>query len=140
MIHWLEPIFNSVAHDQLRRVERGEFKREEKHELADWLVPAQRRVSEALRPCTLKEIERMLDHLALGIGAHPPADERLTLYVNALQYLGNVPLKSAFQMVVRVHRWPSLPLPADIIQHGDEQQRILVVIGDRLAKAIAKLN
>jgi hypothetical protein len=140
MIHWLEPIFNSAVHDQLRRVEKGEFKPEEKHELAEWLVPAHRRVSEALRPSTHKEIEKMLDHLALGIGVHPPADDRLTLYIKALEYMGNGPLKNAFVLVVRTHRWPKMPLPADIIAMGDEQQRILVVLEDRLAKAIAKLN
>lgn len=93
----------------------------------------------ALDPATPDEISEGLTALASVFGAKMPEGMGFQLYVGALQGIGGLPLQRALAAVVATHRYPSMPLPADILRQAESPQNVLRLYRERLERALALL-
>jgi hypothetical protein len=86
------------------------------------------------------EVVKNLEVLAKVLGATLPDEDGIEGYVLTLQTVGHVPLKHGLRMVMATHKFPSLPVPAEILEAGMERQRILKVFEHRFDTALFKLR
>ena len=94
----------------------------------------------ALAPAAPAEIGRSIELLAHMFRCDTPEPDAMKLYVMALQTVGNEAMKQGIRQILTTHRYPNLPLPAEIIEAGGEKERILKVLLRRIDMALAKLG
>jgi hypothetical protein len=93
-------------------------------------------VRAALDPASPEEIAGGLAALASVFNAKVPEGMAFELYVGALQGIGVLPLRRALAAVVATHRYPSMPLPADILRQAESPQNVLKIYAERLTRAL----
>jgi hypothetical protein len=79
-----------------------------------------------------------LSALASMLQAPLPDETGLDLYILALAKMPTPVFNAARNKLVLVHRWPRLPLPADFIEHGKDDQQIIDTMRSVLASARLK--
>ena len=76
-------------------------------------------------PADKAAIIKTLGALASMLQAPVPDDTGLDLYVLALAKMPKPVFNAARNALVLSHRWPKLPLPADFIKAGEEDQKVI---------------
>lgn len=79
-----------------------------------------------------------LSALASMLQAPLPDDTGLDLYIVALSQMPTPVFNAARNKLVLSHRWPRLPLPADFIEAGKEDQQIIDTMRSILGSARLK--
>lgn len=79
-----------------------------------------------------------LSALASMLQAPLPDDTGLDLYILALAKMPTPVFNAARNKLVLTHRWPRLPLPADFIEAGKDDQAIIDTMRSLLASARLK--
>lgn len=86
--------------------------------------------------------ERLVDwltKLASVFTAPLPDTEGLLLYIDALQGQSEIALREGIKQIIKVHRWPRLPFPAELIECCEGPNRTHFLIADRFTKAVNRL-
>lgn len=96
-------------------------------------------------PPTDEDILRTLQKMAEMFQVSVPSEDGLELYVAALRVLPRPAFVQARETLLRTHKWPRLPYPADFIEAGERGGRIIQAVEnmvtrcrDRVAWAIEK--
>lgn len=112
---------------------------------SDWLNKAVELISRDLdavneyaSPVGKAGVLQTLSALASMLQAPLPDDTGLDLYILALAKMPTPVFNAARNKLVLVHRWPRLPLPADFIEHGKDDQQIIDTMRSVLASARLK--
>jgi hypothetical protein len=103
------------------------------------LAPPLALVRAALDPASPEEIAEGLQALAAVFSAKMPTGMAFDLYIGALQGIGVEALRRALAGVVSTHRYPSMPLPADVLRAAESPQNVLRLYRERLERALALL-
>jgi hypothetical protein len=116
--HWLSPIVNDqlsylVSSVNMGRQLPGSLTRDEAKQS---LTHALALVRGAFAPASPQEITSSLEVVAEVFRAQLPEKQAFKLYVAVLQDLPAVAFKEACRQIVRTHRYPNLPLPAEFIE------------------------
>lgn len=94
-------------------------------------------VRQMFEPATPVRIGKTLEGMAQVFRAALPEELGLRGYVHALQDLPAVAFDEAARSLIRTHRYPNLPLPAEFHQAADKTVQTLQLWETRLMRAIS---
>jgi hypothetical protein len=92
-----------------------------------------------MAPATAEQIAAALGALAGVFGAPAPEGAAFKLYVAALHGVSIKALRLGVVEVTKTHRFPTMPLPADILRACEAPQNVLRLLRDRTQRALAML-
>jgi hypothetical protein len=75
-----------------------------------------------MRPATKATIIKTVEAMASLFQAPVPDDLGFDLYILALAQMPGPVFKAARNKLITTHKWPRLPLPADFVAAGQEEQ------------------
>lgn len=94
-------------------------------EAAQALAHAQEGVERALPLVSKQKVADVIGSIAEMLQVSVPSETGLKLYLHALKELPAYKFEAAALKLIRTHKWPRLPLPADFIEAAkDERQDI----------------
>lgn len=134
---WLQPIVtNSVAFlvtwvGMKRSLPLGYLQDSAASELHDALLG----LRAMFEPATPTKIGKTLEGMAQIFRAALPEEVGLRGYIHALSDLPNVAFDEAARTLIKSHRYPNLPLPAEFITAGDKIVQALQFWETRLTRA-----
>jgi hypothetical protein len=82
------------------------------------------------------EIGRALAAMAQMFGVPVPEPTGLALYELALSDLSATAFKLGCRAVLKTHKWPRLPYPAEIIEQAKTHQSMIEMTLDRFQRAL----
>ncbi len=137
--HWLKPIVDDqlsclVSLVNMRRpipVSSDEAKQALTHALAQ--------VRGAFAPASPQEITSSLEVVAEVFRAPLPERQAFKLYVAVFQDIPAVAFKEACRQIVRTHKYPNLPLPAEFIEAAKPITKQLQTWEERLMLALTRI-
>jgi hypothetical protein len=122
--------------NQSKKLPDGITKAEARLELARALDGAQR----ALAPATPEELGTCLVALAEIFKDPLPQGVGLDLYIGAIKHISSPAAQRAVQVLVRNHKYPRLPLPAEFIDAAETGTLILRTHLTRVERAMTTLE
>jgi len=125
-----------AAINQSKRIPDGLSKQDARQELLRALQGAER----ALSPARDTEIIAGLTALAEAFQVTLPGNTGLDLYVMALKDISGPAFKRAIGVLVKDHKWPRLPFPADIREACETGTLILRSHLTRIERAMTTLE
>lgn len=93
----------------------------------------------AFAPASPQEITSSLEVVAEVFRAPLPEKQAFKLYVAVFQDIPAVAFKEACRQIVRTHRYPNLPLPAEFIEAAKPITRQLQTWEERLMLALTRI-
>jgi hypothetical protein len=103
------------------------------------LTLALARVRQAFEPATPQEITASLEVVAEVFRAPLPERQAFKLYVAVFQDIPAVAFKEACRQIVKTHRYPNLPLPAEFIEAAKPVTEHLKAWKSRLELAVSRI-
>lgn len=103
------------------------------------LTLALARVRQAFEPATPQEITASLEVVAEVFRAPLPERQAFKLYVAVFQDIPAVAFKEACRQIVKTHRYPNLPLPAEFIEAAKPVTEHLKSWRSRLELAVSRI-
>lgn len=89
------------------------------------LAHAHQGVERALPPVSKEKIANVIGAIAEMLQVSVPSETGLKLYLHALKGMPGYKFEAAAMKLIKTHKWPRLPLPADFIEAAkDERQDI----------------
>lgn len=92
---------------------------------ANALALACSQVEQALPPVSREEIVDVLGSIAEMLQVSVPSTLGIKLYFGALKDMPSYKFKAAALKLIKTHKWPKLPLPADFIEAAKEERKDL---------------
>lgn len=96
--------------------------------------------SKVMRPASEEAIIKMLGGMAAAFQVDVPERTGLEIYIAALRDLPRPALEAAVQSLVRSHKWPRLPFPADFIEAAQPELEALRGSRTRINGAIERVR
>lgn len=96
--------------------------------------------STQMRPASDNTIIKTLAGMAEAFQVDMPQDVGLEIYVAALRDLPRPAFMAAVQSLVRSHKWPRLPYPADFIEAAQPELEALRSSRTRINGAILRVK
>jgi hypothetical protein len=93
-----------------------------------------------MAPASDEAIIKALGGMAEAFQVDLPEQTGLEIYVAALRDLPRPALVAAVQSLVRTHKWPRLPFPADFIEAAQPEIEALASARRRINNAIARVT
>lgn len=99
------------------------------------LSPALLAVRRAQAPASLEEVASALEAIAQVFRASLPEKTGLKIYISVLQDMPCAAFKEACREVVKTHKYPNMPLPAQFIEAGKPTEEKILFWLERLENA-----
>jgi len=80
-----------------------------------------------------------LEKLASVFSAPLPEEDGLLLYAEALDGYGEIGLREGIKQIIKRHRWPRLPFPAELIEYTQGPDSVAKIWRDQVHSAANKL-
>jgi hypothetical protein len=93
-------------------------------------------IKNAMAPPTPDDIAKALRAMAQMFNVPVPEPTGLALYELALSDLSAPAFKQGCRAVLKVHKWPRLPYPAEIIEHAKIHHELMTVTIERFQRAL----
>jgi len=103
------------------------------------LTLALAQVRQAFEPASPQEITSSLEVVAEVFRAPLPERQAFKLYVAVFQDIPGIAFKEACRQIVKTHRYPNLPLPAEFIEASKPTVEHLKAWRSRLELAVSRL-
>lgn len=103
------------------------------------LAPALSAVRQALAPVPADRVVKALALMAELFGVEVPTKEGMHLYAFAVAAMTTIGFEQGVRRVMMTHKYPRLPLPAEIIEAGKSATVMTEVWEARISKALAQL-
>lgn len=101
---------------------------------------AAERISVCAQPPSSEEIVRWLTSLAGVFCASVPESDGLLLYARALAGINRTGLKQGIDKLIRTHRWPRLPFPAELIEASSAYHDVVQMYAGKVYDAAHALH
>jgi hypothetical protein len=90
-----------------------------------------------MHPPSPDEIAKALKAMAQMFNVPVPEPTGLALYELALSDLSAPAFKQGCRAILKVHKWPRLPYPAEIIEQAQSHQNMMKIFKERFQLALS---
>lgn len=111
---------------------------EELQEASSALTHAQEGVERALPLVSKQKIADVIGSIAEMLQVTVPSEMGLKLYLHALKDMPAYKFEAAALSLIKTHKWPRLPLPADFIEAAKDQRQDIEIA--RIKINVAKIR
>lgn len=127
--HWMEMPASTLSWEILHYGEKN------LETAANAFALACSQVEQALPPVSREEIVDVLGSMAEMLQVSVPSTLGIKLYFGALKDMPSYKFKAAAFKLIKTHKWPKLPLPADFIEAAKDERKDLDQFITRLNRA-----
>lgn len=110
-----------------------------RHAASD-LAHARSVVERALPPVSKEKIANVLGSIAEMLQVTVPSETGLKMYLHALKGMPGYKFEAAALKLIKTHKWPRLPLPADFIEAAKDERQDIDVIKIKIEAAHARVD
>ena len=106
----------------------------------DDYVKAKHRIELGLTKLPLEDRLQLIEGVASIFQTSVPTDGGLITYAEALEELGRTPLREGARAIVRSHKWPRLPFPAEMLDACQPFQNIMQSVHTQIMRKIGEFK